>query len=137
MVESTDSTEDDQSDSTPIDDPTDGDLPAITCTLTTERTARRRDWVEEHLLPHLEDIRKHDDGFSFIFDRTPEVYAAVTELSWKESHCCAWATFDVELPPGDGPIRWNARSERTDGVEYFDEALRETLELFDETPLVG
>jgi hypothetical protein len=88
--------------------------------------------VEENLLPHLLGIEEREDGFTFAFERNADAYAAVSEVAWKESQCCSWATFEVELPPGDAPIRWHERAEQGAGTELFGdalEAMREELEL--------
>lgn len=134
LDETLDEQPNERGENTRSNDPADGDFPEIACTLTSAQMEQRKEWVEENLLPHLNAIEKHDDGFSIVFDRNPEAYAAVAEVAWKESQCCAWATFDVELPPGDGPIRWNARSSRAEGAAYFAEGLRETLQEFDGVP---
>jgi hypothetical protein len=102
-----------------------GELPEIGCTLTTDRAERRTEWVEENLLPHLRSVEEREDGFTFAFERSEDAYAAVSEVAWKESQCCSWATFEVELPPGDAPIRWHERAEREDGTELFGDALEE------------
>lgn len=120
-----------------IDDPTAGDLPEITCTLTDEEADQRLDWVEEHLVPHLDAIEEREDGYTFVFDRNPEAYTAVAEVAWKESQCCAWATFEVELPPGDGPIKWHERSERDEGSELFGDALQDIRQELDGVPAVS
>lgn len=121
---------------TQLSDPTDGDLPEITCTLSTEQAKRRLAWVEENLLPYLTDIEKHEDGYSFVFERDPEAYAAVVEIAWKESQCCSWATFQVELPPGDGPIKWHERSDREEGTELFGDALQDMQQEFEDIPAI-
>lgn len=115
------------------DDTTDK-LPAITCSLSETEAKQREQWARENLLPHLDAIEEREDGYSFVFDRNEEAYAAVTEAAWKESQCCAWATFEVELPPGDGPIRWHERSDREAGSEFFGEALKDTLRTFSDAP---
>ena len=104
---------------------TDGEFPAVTCTLTGEQVERRKDWVAEHLLPHLSAVEEREDGYTFVFDRNPGAYEAVAEVAWKESQCCAWATFEVELPPGDGPIRWHERADRAGGKTLFGDAISE------------
>jgi len=111
-----------------------GDLPDITCTLTEEQADRRMDWVEENLLPYLQDIKRHDDGFSFVFERTPKAYEAIAEVAWKESQCCSWATFEIEIPPGDEPITWHERSERNEGSELFGDALEKMRGEFEGLP---
>jgi hypothetical protein len=132
MANSTERTRDDQPENRVIDDPTEGDLQEVTCTLTTEQTDQRRKWVEENLLPHLETIEEHEDGFSFVFDRNPEAYTAVAEVAWKETQCCSWATFKIELPPGDDPLKWNIRSDRKEDVDFFREKFQETLQEFED-----
>jgi hypothetical protein len=132
MADPTERMRDDQPENRLLDDPTAGDLQEITCTLTEEQTDQRRKWVEENLLPHLETIEEHEDGFSFVFDRNLEAYTAVAEVAWKETQCCSWATFEIELPPGDGPLKWNARSERKEGVDFFGGKLQETLQEFED-----
>lgn len=119
-----------------IADPTDGTLPEISCTLTDEEAEQRLEWVSDNLIPHLSAIEERDDGFTFVFDRTPEAYAAVAEVAWKESQCCAWATFEVELPPGDGPIKWHERSDRDEGAELFGDALQDINEKLDGVPSI-
>lgn len=79
----------------------------------------------------MEGVEEREDGFTIAVDRSRSAYAAVTELAWKEAQCCAWATFEVELPPGDGVVKWNARSGREEGVAFFDEHLWETLRRFE------
>ncbi len=115
-------------------DPTSEALPEITCTLTDEEADQRVEWVADALVPHLDAIEHHDDGYTFVFERSPEAYAAVTEAAWKESQCCAWATFQIELPPGEGPIKWHERSERDEGSELFGDALEEIREELDGIP---
>ncbi|WP_227377148.1 hypothetical protein [Haladaptatus halobius] len=134
MTNSPDIGSDEQLDETPLDKSIEEDLTEITCTLTPDQTEQQIEWVEESLFPHLKSIQEHENGFTFVFDRSLEAYAAVTKASWKESHCCAWATFDVELPMGDDSIKWNVRSDRTDGLEFFSEALQETLQKFENAP---
>ncbi len=107
---------------------TDDDLPEIECTLTAEQAKARRAWVTENLLPVLEAVEEREDGYSLVFERTLEAYRAVTEAAWKESQCCSWATFEVELPPGDEPFVWHERSEREDGTVFFGDALRDILD---------
>lgn len=136
MVEHTANTRENATNGAPVADPADGDLPEITCTLSSERAERRLEWVEENLLPHLEDIEQHEDGYSFVFDRNPEAYAAVAEVAWKESQCCSWATFQVELPPGDGPIKWHERSDREEGTELFGDALEDIQREFEDVPTI-
>jgi hypothetical protein len=102
----------------------DDDRPPIACTLTTREADERADWIESTLLPHLVAVEEREDGFSLVLDRTADAVGAAAELAWKESHCCAWATFEVEFPPDDGTVRWNARSDRADGAAFFDEGLR-------------
>lgn len=119
-----------------IADPTAGDLPEITCTLTDEAADQRLDWVANNLIPHLDAIEEREDGYTFVFNRSPEAYAAVAEVAWKESQCCAWATFEVELPPGDGPIKWHERSDQDEGVELFGDALHDINEKFDGVPAI-
>jgi hypothetical protein len=101
------------------------DLAEITCTLTDEEADHRQDWIAENLVPYLDTIEDRSDGYSFVFDRNPEAYAAVAEIAWKESQCCAWATFEIELPPGDGPIKWHERSDSDEGKTLFGVALQE------------
>lgn len=134
MTDSTDDMSDEQTAETLLDESIDEAFPEITCTLTPDQTERRMEWVAESLLPHLESIQEHEDRFTFVFARSPEAYAAVTKTSWKESLCCTWATFDIELPMGDGNIKWHVRSDRTDGLEFFREALQETLQQFENAP---
>lgn len=126
----------DRDDSSRVAPAVDGDYPDVTCTLTTEQAERRRAWMEEALFPHLEAIEERDDGFSFVFDRSAEAYEAVAEVAWKESQCCAWATFEVELPPGEEPIRWHERSDRDAGTALFGDALREIRREFEGVPEV-
>ncbi len=57
-------------------------------------------------------VEELDGGFSFVLDRSPEVCSSIANLAWKASRCCSWATFEVELPPGEETIPWTARSER-------------------------
>lgn len=133
-----DSSVDDGSAADPtVRDPTDGDLPEIDCTLSGAGEERRLAWVREHLLPHLEAVEETEDGFAAVFERSPETYAAVAELAWKESHCCAFATFEVALPPGDGPITWRGRSDRDEGAAFFGDALGETLATMEGAPELG
>jgi hypothetical protein len=134
MTDPTDDMSAEQTAETLLDESIDGELPEITCTLTPDQPDQRMEWVEESLLPHLESIQETEDGFTFVFDRCPEAYVAVANASWKESQCCAWATFDIELPMGDDSIKWHVRSDRTDGLEFFREALHETLQKFENTP---
>ena len=101
MTDLTDDMSDEQTAEPLLDESINGEFPEITCTLTPDQTDQRMEWVEESLLPHLTTIQETEDGFTFVFDSRPEAYAAVAEASWKESHCCAWATFDVELPMSD------------------------------------
>ncbi|WP_266083234.1 hypothetical protein [Haladaptatus caseinilyticus] len=137
MTDPTDDMSAEQTAETLLDESIDGELPEITCTLTPDQTDQRMEWVEGSLLPHLESIQETEDGFTFVFDRRPEAYAAVASASWKESQCCAWATFDVELPMSDDSIKWHVRSDRTDGLEFFREALQETLQQFENAPSLG
>ncbi|WP_231187523.1 hypothetical protein [Haladaptatus sp. DYF46] len=132
MVDSIERTRDEQPENRVIDDHTEGDLQEITCRFTEEQTDQRRKWVEENLLPHLETIEEHEDGFSFVFDRNPEAYTAVTEVAWKETQCCSWATFEIELPPSDDSLKWNIRSDRKEGVDFFREKFQETLQEFED-----
>ncbi|WP_396612140.1 hypothetical protein ACH9L7_02310 [Haloferax sp. S1W] len=129
---------DDQlTDDTQFLDPTAGDLPEVSCSLTADEVAQRKQWIEANLLPHLVDIEARPDGFSFVFDRNPDAYAAATELSWKEAQCCAWATFEVELPPDENSVRWNTRSAHDSGVELFSDELQEMVREYDEVPPVN
>lgn len=137
MTDQTDDASAERSDDPRTDVRGDGELPEIACTLTEDEVERRREWIQADLVPHLKRIEERDDGFSFVFDRTPAAYEAVTTLAWNESRCCSWATFEVELPPGDGPIRWNACSDRTEGPEFFGEALQETLRELEDVPTPG
>ena len=134
MVETPNDSTEQASDGAQIADPTDGDLPEVTCTLTDEEAEQRLAWVGDNLVPYLDAIEEHDDGFTFVFDRTPEAYAAVAEISWKESQCCAWATFEIELPPGDSPIKWHERSDRDEGAELFGDAFQDIREELDGVP---
>ena len=109
----------------------DVDPPEIACALTGEQVERRRAWIEDSLVPHLEDVVERDDGYSFVFDRSPETYWAVAELAWKESRCCSWAAFGVELPPAGDSVVWHVRSDREGGPAFLDEALEETLRALD------
>lgn len=134
MSETDDDRRDDASTRERIAAPTDGELPAVTCALDDEGTERRRAWMREALVPHLRRVEELDDGFSLVFDRNAASYAAVTELARKESRCCAWASFSVELPPGNDTVEWRARSEREAGVEFFDDRATETLAAFEDAP---
>ena len=136
MVDNPANLEEQASDGAQVTDPTDGDLPETTCTLTDGEAEQRLEWVTDNLVPHLDAIEEHDDGFTFVFDRTPEAYAAVAEIVWKESQCCAWATFEVELPPGDGPLRWHERSDRDEGAELLGDALQDIGEELDGVPSI-
>lgn len=136
MAETSTDTGESEADDTQITDPTAGDLLGITCTLTGEEADQRLGWVEENLIPHLDAVEERDDGYTFVFNRTPEAYAAVVEIAWKESQCCAWATFEVELPPGDGPIKWHERSDRDKGSELFGDALQDIRQELDGVPPV-
>ena len=136
MAESPTDPEEQASDGAQITDTTDGNLPEITCTLTDEEAEQRLAWVADNLVPHLDAIEEHDDGFTFVFDRTPEAYASVAEIAWKESQCCAWATFEVELPPGDGPLKWHERSDRDKEGELFGDALQDIDEKLDGVPSI-
>lgn len=120
MTRDADATADDA-----VADPTGGDLPPIDCTLTEDEAERRNDWAREHLLPHLAEVERRDDGYTFVFERSADAYAAVAEAAWKESQCCSWATFEVVLPPGDGPIEWRERSDRDGGDELFETVFEE------------
>jgi len=104
-----------------------GAPPGHPCSLTPEQAERRREWSKANLRPHLVTIEEHDNGFSLVFERTAEAYAAVTEAAWKESQCCSWATFEVELPPNDDPIEWHECSDRASETAFFGDALREVL----------
>ena len=115
-------------------DSTDGELPEVTCTLTDDETERRREWIRENLLPHLETVDDRRDGFAFVFDRNTESYGAVTELAWNEAQCCSWATFAVELPPEGDTVEWHARSEREEGVEFFGDSVEELRDTFEDLP---
>ena len=44
----------------------------------------------------------------------------------------SWATFEIELPPGDGPLKWNARFERKEDMDFFEEKLQETFQEFED-----
>ena len=112
----------------------DGDRPAVACTLTGERRARRGEWIREALVPHLTAVEDRDDGVSLVFDRSAESHAAAAELARRESRCCSWAAFAVELPPGGDVVEWRARSEREAGVEFLREGLREALSAFEDAP---
>lgn len=117
-------------DENPRTDPADGSLPAIDCSLTAEAAERRADWVREHLLAHLTGVEEHAEGYEFVFERSPEAYAAVAEVAWKEARCCSWATFEVVLPPAGSEIRWRERSDREGGHELFEQV----FERFEEVP---
>jgi hypothetical protein len=123
-------------DNAQIADPTAGDLPEITCTLTDEEADQRLNWVADNLIPHLSAIEEHEDGYTHVFDRNPEAYVAVAEIAWKESQCCAWATFQMELPPGNDPIKWHERSDRDKGSELFGDALQDIRQELDGVPAI-
>ncbi len=114
----------------------DGSLPNVSCTLTAEEAQSREAWLEDNLLPHLTNVAKHDRGYTFVFERSPEVYSSVAEIAWKESQCCSWATFQVELPPGDDPIKWHERSDREEGMALFGDALADLSQRDDAVPQV-
>ncbi|RDI72716.1 hypothetical protein [Halopelagius longus] len=134
MSETNDDARDDASSRERTTDPTDGEPSAVTCTLDGDGKERRRAWIRENLVPHLTRVEELDDGFSFVFDRNAESYAAATELARKESQCCAWASFSVVLPSEGDAVEWRARSDREEGVAFFDDRLAETLAAFEDAP---
>lgn len=131
MTNPTDETAERQVDSDRADSSTGDEMPEIACTLTSEQVERRENWMKGNLLPHVEEVEERDGGFSIAVDRRVEAYRAATELAWKESQCCAWATFEVELPPGGDVILWTASSGREEGRTFFDEHLQETVRRFE------
>lgn len=127
MTNSTDETTAERVDGESADGTAGDELPDVACTLTPEQEAERGEWVEANVLPHLEGVEEHERGFSLVVDRNASAYAAVTELAWRESNCCAWATFEVELPSNGGVVKWNARSDREAGAEFLGDGLRAYL----------
>lgn len=125
MEKSSSDLEDDTTDQGTTTDTT--ALPDGHCGLTPDQMEARREWVEANLSPYLTRVDEHDQGFTLVFDRTPEAYTAVTEVAWKESQCCGWATFEIELAPGNESIRWHEHAEHPDQQEFFGEALGEIL----------
>lgn len=109
----------------------------ITCTLTDGGMDERLAWAEANLVPHLDRVETRSDGFSMVFDRTPAAYTAVSEMAWKESQCCSWATFAVELPDDEETVRWNARATSEEGLSFFldslDDHLGDGVEVIDTT----
>ncbi len=61
-----------------------------------------------------------------MLDRSEAAVDAATELARRESRCCSWGTFAVELPPGGESVVWRARSDG--GPEAFEAAFRELLD---------
>ncbi|MFB6121790.1 MAG: hypothetical protein ABEJ68_11830 [Halobacteriaceae archaeon] len=112
-------------------EPSDSDDQPIACTLDGEEMADREVWIEDALAPHLCGVDERDDGYAFVFERTPAAYEAVTELAWREADCCAWATIAVELPPAGEEIRWRITSDRADGAAFLDDALVAAAERID------
>ena len=91
----------------------------------------RNTYIEfDCILVHLKSIEKHRDGVSATFERDRKAYTAAVDLAWKESQCCTWATFGVELPPGDDSVKWHVHSDREKGAELVHTALEEALRRF-------
>lgn len=106
----------------------DGRAPEVRCSLSADDAETRLAWVESEVLPHLVAVRHRDDGFTAEFERSPEAFHIVANLAWKESRCCPWATFEIEVPPRDAPIAWRGRTDRAHGLDLFETAI-ENLEV--------
>jgi hypothetical protein len=103
------------------------DGPPVACSLDATDRVQREQWLNETITPALRRLDRTSDGFTAVFDRTEEVYQALSSLTWNESRCCRWATFELAVPAGDGSIRWRAYTTDESGVALFHETISDWL----------
>lgn len=121
-MKNTSNAESEPSGAEPVRDATAVD--AVSCRLDPDQVRQRREWIEETLLPHLTDIDHRENCVTLTFERSATAYDVLTEVIWKESQCCAWAHFELEISPGDGPITWYTRSDDPAKLEEFAAEIR-------------
>lgn len=81
------------------------DVP-VACRLTeSEKDRRREDWVAETFAEAFRDAEEREDGYEFVFDGSDEMLEAVTTFLQRETDCCPFARFTLEVTPGLEAVR--------------------------------
>lgn len=73
--------------------------PDVVCTLDESTRERRRAEMESSFLPLVTDTRELADGYAFTLSDTPEAIRRAADFVAKEAGCCAFATYELEVPP--------------------------------------
>lgn len=106
MTETDDAAEDaadDATDSTAHDD--DGDV-QVACRLSEAgKDERRGGWVHGTFVDELRDVEEREDGYEFVFEGSDEVLEAVSTFLQRETACCPFARFRVDVSPGLETVR--------------------------------
>jgi hypothetical protein len=72
----------------------------VACTITDETRADRERFVRTELAPYVEAVERRDPaGWRFVVDDGG--LEGATEFARHEHECCAFATFEVTVTPGD------------------------------------
>ena len=93
------------SENTADHDPTDYDDVPVACTLDEAGKEQRRDWVAETLVDALRGAQEREDGCEFVFEGTDDVLTAAATFVQRESKCCAFARFRIDVPQGFDEVR--------------------------------
>lgn len=78
----------------------------IACQLTdAERDRRRGGSVQETLTEAIRGVEERPDGYEFVFAGSDGVMDAVATFLQRETACCPFARFEVEVTPGLDEVR--------------------------------
>lgn len=74
----------------------------VACTITEETRAEREAFIATNLAPYVETVERHDAGGWRLRVRHDEAAVeGLTTFVRREHRCCAFATLEVTLTPGD------------------------------------
>ena len=86
-------------------DATSSDL-EVACGLSEEERERRRgSGVERTFLASIREVEELEDGYAWVFDGSDDVLEAVATFVRRETDCCPFARFHLEVSPGLAEVR--------------------------------
>ena len=78
----------------------------VACGLSEEERERRQgSWVERTFLASVRDVEELEDGYAWVFDGSDDVLEAAATFVRRETDCCPFATFHLEVSPGLEEVR--------------------------------
>jgi len=76
------------------------------CDLTVLNESEREEFasVTESLFSAMQETRELENGFAFRFLNQPGQLVQITEFIERESQCCPFLNFTLEVEPSSGPL---------------------------------